>query len=327
MSDFSDKFRKLYGPKALFVSIFPDGTEVPWHPLTIGQYIDSVSKPDLQEDIEDNIFRQCVTEKYLTDHLDEFKAGTVNTVVNAISVHSIPNTPEELESVLNSYRYLVHENIFEQLVLLICRAFPSYSPRDIYSMDFQEFIHTVALAESKLLQTGILTEPVKILPSENKTMRPKGDTKKLRETWVAQQEARQGNVPPPIPRTPLPVEAPPIPEFDGNMTVISREDMTESNMALDGHERQDLDIISKQMLEQTAPVYKDYIEMMRRGEKMTPQKIKTLEQRKQEALGRMEANEKEYNKKQQEFMQGEKQQGDRLQQLFEKHLPKRKRRK
>lgn len=314
------------------MTILPDGTEVPWTPLSIGAYSKFMRDHRPPDEVEESIFDECVTDEYVKSKAQTSKAGNVSTVVLNVLSASAPSTVEEYQLALNYFRYVVHESLIDQMVIHICQAFSGYTPRDVYDMDLDEFMHTVALAERKLLDAGILVEPLQITPMESPQQKPqpeqpKGDTRQLREKWLEQ----QGHVPRPQPsQEAIPVQtaggivhAQPVPEWHGEQTIVTTQDEHEHMMAAalsDGHQANEMDLLVRDMINDTAGIYQDYVDMMQKGDKITPDKIKTLEQRTQELLEASKESEKKLRSSQEK--QAEKQ--DRLEKLFQANLPKRK---
>jgi hypothetical protein len=330
MSDERDSLRKLYGNRATFVSILPDGTKIPWNQLTLGEYLNYVRGALSDDDFEETVFRHCVTSDYLKDTLPSLKAGTVTTAANSIVQSSVPLNLKDLNSSLDYFRYIVGTTIYDQLVILVCRAFTGYTPQQLYAMKFEDFMHNVALAERKLLESGMLAEPVALTQPEAKTVEPEVkkpaiESNKMRDAWVAQKENAGRHAPPPIPQQAqrTPTNAPPVPEFTGQMTVIKAADSQEQKAALTGHELRDYDILQDKMLKETLPFYQDYMKMTEKGEKLTPDKIKSVEQRAAEAKVRMEENKVKFAKEAGQQQQIEAVKNQKIENAFQKHLPKR----
>jgi hypothetical protein len=318
------RLRHKYGARATFVTILPDGLEVPWHALTIGEYLQNVRKLEPPEDIEDKVFATGVTSEYLVNNIHEIKAGTIGTIAGNIISASAPSSPEELNLIFNYFRQAINANVLNQLIILICRAFPGYTPKILSEMMLEEFMYNAALAEAKLLESGIITEPLQLItsaPEPQQPAPPKSDSRQIRDNWVAQHQT----APPPV-QAGINRNAPPIPS-GARKTVITSRDVVEHKMALTGDEQANFDILQAKMLEETLPIYKDYLEMMKKGVKITPDTIKTVEQRQQEAVERMKENEKKNKIASVGQTKAEKQKTARLERLYEKHLPKRKHRK
>ena len=196
MSDELKRFRDLYGGKAGYVSVYADGLEVPWCPLSIGKYLDILRKTDFvpPEEVDDLIFSSSVTDPYLVETADFSKSGTVTTTASSILANSWANSEEEFDLVLNYYRHHISQAVAEECVLTILIAFPSYTPDDVYDMDFETLMHRLALAERKLLETGVLKEPLKFTKQEKPQEKSEPLNKHLRPQKPQQQKEEDKTV-------------------------------------------------------------------------------------------------------------------------------------
>ena len=112
--------RDQYG--TCFATILPDGTEVAWRPLSIGEFIeyDRLIKSGLYPlaYIENEVFIKCVQNKYLVDSIDTLNAGIISSVAATIIQYSGPHTIEELNYLLNLHRN-TPQKILHQLINFI----------------------------------------------------------------------------------------------------------------------------------------------------------------------------------------------------------------
>lgn len=181
--------RRKYG--GVYATILPDGLTVPWHPLSMGDYLKFGQ--DYQRGIipnsliEDEIFRKCVTDKTIVSQMSFLKAGTITTVVSNIWQYSGPvginefNTDLEMarDILFNSETKAIHE-----LVQMISMAFP-YKPEEIYAMDYETFMFRLAQSEKKLIDLKIIEQPISMDSPERdkrvqkKVERPRIDAKQL----------------------------------------------------------------------------------------------------------------------------------------------------
>jgi hypothetical protein len=291
-----DFFIEKYGKTSSYVSILPDGQEVPWNPLSIREYLDIQRDVNLNDyEKENRIFREKVSDSFFTHNLSELKAGTISTVARSIVENSIPLEHEEITGVLDYYRYKVDDNIFDQLNIMVCTAFPGYTPLQVASLKTEDFFYTVALAEAKLLQTGFITEPLNLVNrnqqqvEEKKVQKPAVDPtrlKQLHEEALAfnssqQQRSQQ------LPQQDLPRIAQEFPD----RFVVGKDDIREAFVQMDGFEKSNYDLFSEQMVQDTIGIYGDYLQQNKSGVKLTPELIKTPEQRLEEAKIRSQKNE------------------------------------
>ena len=276
--------RHLYGNA--YIIALPDGRNVPWKPLSLKEFIeiDSIRQAGVYSNgqIEDEIFKKCVLDCVLVDNLDKLKAGTVSTVAGVILSYSSPQTIDELNNFLNIKRAQISENVFHQMVITICQAFPAYTPDDIYAMDYETVMQRVALAEQKLASVGILAEPIHFGTQDEQSQERKPSDRKInKRLHEIHQQQQTKRAPPPSP--------PPAAE----RTVITTKDMAEAQAAYTGMERSDRISRETKMVKETTDVYDRYLEQMRKGEKVV---VPSHEERMQAARERAAENEKKFNK-------------------------------
>ena len=256
-----------------FVTTLPDGTDVAWRPLTIGEFVEYdnliKSKKYPLAYIEDEVFRKCVLDKYLITKLDNLNAGIVSAVASNILSFSGPASINELTDHLEINRLFASE-IMHTLVSYVCQAFPAYKLEDVYAMNYMTFMLRVAQSEAKLLRTGAVAEPLKFIPPDQEEnseapVEPKPPPRKdLAERFKEQNLTK-----------PLSVK----------QTVITTDEINEHVLAYTGHEKSDKDVLEHQMIKDTTAIYKDYLQQAKDG-KIT---MKTPEQRKAEYLASIEA--------------------------------------
>jgi len=290
-------YRQAYGP--VFILEVPDGTIVPCVLLSVGEYFHYAQA--IQRNLiapavlENEIFCKCVKDEVFVENIDKQKAGTVSFVADLILRSSAPQNSEEFEYFLNLARYNV-DNIVHQAISLITQAFSAYTPDDIYSMDIYTLMDRLALAERKLLELGVLKEPIGFFDerAEQKQRRkPKVDLSKLRREFEVQEEPRDWNArsrqtagEKSLNQPYMEEEA--IPDFgketdeDGN-TVISLNELVH-NLDTDPMAES---LEERQMISDAKTMYKSQLEALKRGEKA---KIKPFDERMKEAEERIERN-------------------------------------
>lgn len=149
----------------VFLISFPDGTEIPFKPLTFGEFnhynelLETGSKNPVK--LEDEIFRKCVLSEAIVRNINRQKAGTVSTTVQSIMFHSGPPTIQSFNEQLQFQRERAQTPI-HAIPALICRAFPSYTPDDIEQMSYETMMLRLAQAEPILMQYGIIQQPIHI---------------------------------------------------------------------------------------------------------------------------------------------------------------------
>lgn len=250
----------------IFVTTLPNGDEIPWRPLTMGEFIEYdnliKSKKYPLAYIEDEIFRKCVLNEVLVKNLNKLNAGIISAVATNIISYSGPSSIDELNQHLNVNRSFAGE-VLHMLVTYVCQAFPAYKLEDVYAMNYMTLMLRVAQSENKLLRTGAVAEPLTFINPDQQVQAP--------------------------PQTPVVATPPPVnmaKKFQQNtvpsqkQTVITTNDVQEHTMAYTGHEKSDIELLEHQMVKDTTLIYKDYLQQAKDG-KIT---MKTPEQRKAEYL-------------------------------------------
>ena len=283
--------RGRYGSK-VFVTYLPDGIQVPWRPLDIGEFLDFQNTLGTEQYsrvfIEDEIFSKCVLDPALVTSIDKLKAGTVSTVSATIMAYSGPQDADELNLAIDFSRRLASQ-VLHQMVPVVCQAFPAYKPEDIYNMDYETFMMRLAMAENKLMSSGQLAEPISFSAEGKEAPRIDRSAgvkdKVLKDLWEDRQD------PPPVqPIKPKPKRKVTHTPQQAD-TIITAHDEAEHTMAYTGHEMEDKILLEHDMVKNTSPIYQEYADQLARGEKV---KIKTVEERLAEAKVRMEANKARY---------------------------------
>lgn len=279
--------RRYYGD--VYASVISDSMIIPWRVLTMDEFIGyqqliALNKYPLPV-IQDEIFRKCVVDDYYNKSADTLPAGIVGVVVEGIWANSGPSNVHDLTLALNAQRNRA-QDVLHQIVSWICQAFPAYKPEDLYAMEYPDLMLRLAQAEDKLLKFNLITEPFNFsgnieepqpkAPQPKGNKKPKVDIRKLREEFNKQKVPQQASQAKPTKR---------IIQQDQEQTIITAKEMKEHELVLDGHEK-DVVYLHKQT-EATAEIYKDYLEQMSKDGKL---RIKTVEERIEEANKRMEEN-------------------------------------
>jgi hypothetical protein len=186
--------RRLYG--GVYTTTFEDGLIVPWKPLSLGEFIQY--ELDVRRglvpmaQLEDEIFCKCVVSQEIVDRMGTLLAGVIATVVQNIWQYSGPTSGEAFGNDLQQARDLLFKDtstVIHQCAQQILTAFP-YRPEEVYALDYETFLKRLAQAEAKLIDMKVLTEPIKIVPNQerdakladlNKKPKPRVDAKQLWE--------------------------------------------------------------------------------------------------------------------------------------------------
>ena len=280
------QLRKTYG--SVYLTILPDGRKIPWKPLSIKEFLEYESLRELNAYpigcLEDEIFLKCVLDTTYTNNIDRLRAGLISTIVTNIMSVSGPTQLNELEAAMEGGRAMA-QGIFNQFVKYICMAFPGYKPEDIYAMDYSTLMQRLALAEDKLLQSGMLNEKLTFTKPEDKIPktrpRPKLDSKKLYDIYEQSKQPQQ--------------------------TIISNKDMQEhSQIAYSGHEKIDKVLLEDKMVKETIQVYPEYLKQIKENNGKFA--IPSEEERIRIAKARVIENERKYKEKMKQQAQLQKQQ-------------------
>lgn len=274
----------------VFSTILEDGTTIPWRPLSMGEYIeyDALIKSGRYPlaYIENEIFSKCVTSDFYKKNMNDTKAGIVSTVSAGILAYSGPSTISELNQILDINRG-VSQQVLHQIVSIICQGFPSYKPEEVYDMDYRTIMLRLAQAEDKLVKMGLMTEPINFFnpEEEEEQKRPNTDTTRLLDDFYEQEGMKTslGERPTPtgfhMPQKPV----------SSKQTIISTQEMKEHTTMYTGHESEDRFLLEHDMVKDTAPIYSDYVEQLKKDGKLV---MKTPEERLAAAKKRSEAHRK-----------------------------------
>jgi len=281
--------RRKYGP--VFVTTLENGHVIPWKQLNVGEYLEYSGLLETgvyaKATIEDEIFQKCVVDEYTLEHLPELKAGTVSTVVQDIIANSGPSTINELNRTLDIFRMVATQAV-HQTVSLISQAFPAYKLEDIYNMKYSDFMLRLAQAESKLLQLGVLEEPLVFndpeLQNVSTPQAPEEEPKASPMDMYLDYLKQEGKNPTPVTK----IKAP-----KPEQTIITSTDTKSLQMEMIGHEKDDNILAATQMLKDASVIYKDYIEDLSSGKQL---EIKTPEERLVEASERAKVNKENFQK-------------------------------
>jgi hypothetical protein len=243
----------------VYVTSFPDGLSVPWRPLTVQEYIEYSKDTErgvyLPVYIEDEMFQKCVVDESLRSLSGSLKAGVISTVAVNIWQISGPTSVEAFNEDLETAREQINQSavtVIHELVQLITLAFP-YTPEQIYQMDYETFVSRVIQAENKLLQTGMIQEPIRMSQKgKQPRKRPLRDLKK-----VFEQQQRQ--------EAPVPSEKTEDwwKKTDHGID-FGTEGKEQEVFGVHGHDKLDLHIAQDKMVKEAQVQYADVLEKLRK---------------------------------------------------------------
>ena len=270
--------RNRYGE--VYVTSFPEGIDVPWKPLSYGDFIyynEIISEGRVPPVIfHEEIFRKCVVNPVFTHDLDELEAGTVEIVAEDILNASGPFQPDLFNQDLDVARKRASLYI-HQISTLICQAFPAYIPEDVMAMEYDAVLLRLAQAEEILIKAGILKEPISMFDSHKpkkkkmsvsnevlkawertgknpKDIPPETDkSRKIKDAWertnkVALPKEIDTSVKPPDPNSPL---------LQKHDKIDFGKDNKELGISggVSGWDKQDMPIIQHKMIENAKKIY------------------------------------------------------------------------
>lgn len=149
------------------------GRLIYWRPLTLREHDIYIKILNLglspEGKVHDLIFRDIVLDPGVIDAMYQTPAGLVPSIACtalAISGNELGSTAEmdQMNIDIAEMREAISANPIEQFFILICKAFPTYTPSDLEHLEYQELLRLVIMAE----QMVGLEEPVKLKYGEQK---------------------------------------------------------------------------------------------------------------------------------------------------------------
>lgn len=193
-----------------------------------------------------------------------YPAGCNSLIASQVISLSGPVSPVQIYNSLEIARKK-SKQVIHQMSEVICTAFSCYKFEDLYDMDWDTFCLRFAQAETKLIKLGLMKEPFNSLSEEDKQNAP---------------IFKPSDSPPPVESSPVPtkpVQPPqPVPQQG---TVITAKQMKLGNDA-SNWDKADAGLMIHETLKDVEKIFPEYIEMMKKGEAITPDKIMNPAQRK-----------------------------------------------
>lgn len=247
----------------VYVISLPDGTDIPFKPLTYGEfnsYNDKLNSgfkhPSL---LEDEIFRKCVLSPAIISNLGRQKAGTISTTVQSIMQVSGPATVELFNERLEENRQVIQMPI-HALPVLICRAFPSYTPDDIDNMPFDKMLLRLAQAEAALMQAGLLQQPLLIQPGQVKSEQEKSIAPhELKSAWDRSMNMQKKPIPHDVPIVGIPHEVSPAIEKHSDIMALAKDSLSSGGQDAYSDDSR----LRNQMLSDIRWIYPDLVEKVK----------------------------------------------------------------
>jgi hypothetical protein len=270
-------YRKRYGKN--WLSTFPDiDLQIPWRALTVQEFLDYDQMFRIGQytdiEIEDEIFCLCVLEPVYVENIDRLQSGIVTSVVQHIMQLSGQIDPASLNNDLNYARAAV-QDFMSSAVTLVCSVFPAYKPEDVFALPYETFMKRVAMAEKRLLELGVLQEPltiyhagqeqVKEAPKEQAEKPSDRKKRELIERRRAEMESKLAD---------LNKESNNLTSTGG--TIITKRQMSAPLETDTGHEMMDRVLWQSDAVAGLEHIYPEYFKMMKEGKKITPEVIKQV---------------------------------------------------
>lgn len=245
------KHRQTWGDQ--WLSIFED-KEIPWRQLSLQEFLtfDALFRSGkyTEAEIEDEVFSLICLDKIYTENIDILPAGAVSSVVAHCMMHSGPASVEQINHDLNIARVETSDFI-SSAVTLICSVFVAYKPEDLYSLKYPDFMKRLAQAEKRLLELGVIVEPISVLNPQEAAPKPQKNRKKIVEKFA------DLNPPPVQPAT--------------SQTVITKEQMASRDVS--AHDLTDKALWQHDALQGLEFIYPEYFKLIKEGKKITPEVI------------------------------------------------------
>ena len=154
------KYGDLYRYSSLDEEVVVTYRLLTWKEYT--SYVELLESDALPRSIvEEQIFSSCVLDKAYAANIDSLLAGDILTLVNLVLVQSGPQTEADVADKLEEKRSKLY-SLNSQIISLICMAFPGFKPEEIFAMPWDKVAEILALAESALIKSGRLEEPIQI---------------------------------------------------------------------------------------------------------------------------------------------------------------------
>jgi len=146
--------------------------------------------------VVDRLLRRCILDLSVLETFDTKPAGIPYTIAELVMALSGPSpNPDLFNEVLEVARKQA-TTVENQIVVLICKAFPAYKPEDLMAMKWSEVVIRLAQAEQILISRNELQEPIKMLTKAELEHAEKAKTldidKLVHEGLPREQETERG---------------------------------------------------------------------------------------------------------------------------------------
>lgn len=141
-------WKKLYG-SVYYIKI--SDSEYVFRPLTKGEYVALLSiQENMGLDNSDMIMECCLLYPiYDVKFFDNKLAGEIDRLIECIvTVSGFSNSDQTLVDIESSRNSV--ETLDNQITMVICRAFPGITPKDINNLSYEEIIRYLSISEMLL---------------------------------------------------------------------------------------------------------------------------------------------------------------------------------
>lgn len=123
--------------------------------------------------LEEDIFNRCLVNSDVYPLASGlWPAGIISTVVSVVlRLSGNPLQAEEDKQRFNLELSLARERLKEvdnTTTMLICKAFPAYTPEEVDSLDWDKRLLRLVQSEEILMRTGFISQPINLINPEDK---------------------------------------------------------------------------------------------------------------------------------------------------------------
>lgn len=267
------KFRKLYGDN--WLTTF-ENLEIPWRQLTFQEFLnfDKLLNSGYYKlhDLEDEIFSLAVLEPIYIENIDILPAGIITTVVAQIMQISGPLNVDSMSNDLNNARYQIQDFV-SSAITMICSVFPAYKPEEVLSLRYDVFMKRLAMSEKRLLELGVLKEPLSIVDkTQNNQIKESPSQSKKREaleTKRKQIESKLSTLN--SPKTSMPESIITTSKINNSSYTFVPDLSSDPGDYLLNQKK--IDQAKKEALSGLESIYPEYFKALKDGKKITPEII------------------------------------------------------
>lgn len=162
----------VLGGTKIYQLTLPSGEQIPFKLLNWKEFVgyrDATIRGTIPQDIlEASIFNECVLDPVIIDNAMELRAGVVPTVAGVIMSLSGPSRDVQVFNQQLDEARKFTDDAESQIIMIICKAFPTYTPEFLATLPWHTVMTRLAQAERILLSKDPpeLKEPLKLYTPE-----------------------------------------------------------------------------------------------------------------------------------------------------------------